>query len=171
MNLLIIRSASLERFDSLMQKIAVDESVYSKVDVLTHQNRVTTITLAYPECSAIAYPIGERFTKEGVALLIKKSNLHSRYDRAIVLASNLSGKGHGDVIKSAFIFSDDVLLFNVNDEFIPIPKNFLKREQIKMITFFPAIFFGTLFIWAFSAVVVAVALLLKNFGGIRVEDG
>lgn len=152
MKTLVIRSASLERMDCLMERLDANP------DILTHPGAVAGISANYPSCNVIEYPFRSNFNKKDAARLIRGGKIRENYDEVIVLASNLGGGGHHNVLETAFLFGGKVRLFNTNSQFADISLKSVKTEKIKRVVMLPLVIFGTILLTVWGLFV-----LLKGF--------
>ena len=147
MNTLIIKSSSIERLDALFDSLRNENKNSGRRDVLTHRHWVDTIKQSYDRCRPICYPFDGSFNKKDASTLLG-NELLSQYDRVIVLTSNLTGSGHHNVLKTAFLFGEKVYIYNVNGEIELFPKSRLRRDAIKRTALSPVVLSGTLLMWA-----------------------
>jgi len=168
MKILVIRSASMERFDALAQKLAFQSGFDGTMDVLTHPHSIPSLKLNYPSVNPVAYPRDGEFCKSAVARMVKEGKLKKEYDEVIVLVGNLSGGGHFNVLRAATALSGEIRIFNINGELLDIPLKTIARESALRICLFPAVIFGTISILALG-VTVLLACMLNN--GILGRDG
>lgn len=157
MNVLIIRSASLERFDCLMDGLKSEAAGQSAYHVLTHPHAAAGIRTNYPSVKVLEYPFKGDFNRQRARRLVREGKVPANYEKIIVLAGNISGKGHHNVINTAFLFGQNVHLFNVNGEFIQVTKAAFDRE--KMIR------------TVLSPVVISFTVLLSIWGVLKLLAG
>ena len=166
MNVLVIRSAAMERFDCLMSSpaLASPESQTHDVryDVLTHPHAAPGISANYPKVNVIEYPFKGDFNRKNARRIASKGR--PDYDKIVVLTSNLSGKGHHNVIKMAFLFGRNVELFNMNNEFIKVTKSHFMRERFIRLLLSPLVISATLLlsIWGTVKLIAGLALMSRN---------
>jgi hypothetical protein len=175
MNTLIIKSASIERLDALFDLLrnGTQNSAQNggRTDILTHRHWFDTIQKSYDRCRPVSYPFDESFSKRDTSTLIGKE-LHQKYDRVIVLTSNLSGSGHHNVLETAFLFGENVFTFNVNGTLEPFPCSRLKSDALKRVALSPVVLSGTLLMWALCgglllALLVRRSLRLLTMSGVK----
>ena len=111
---LIIRSASMERLDACAAALG---GIDGRIDILTHAHFAQSIRDNYPSATVVAYPFDGNFSPVKMKRLARKGALARRYARVIVLAGNISGAGHLNVLRGAMGFGP-VEIFNVNNEFL-----------------------------------------------------
>ncbi len=161
MNVLIIRSASMERFDCLMSSLE-SQTAAARYDVLTHPHAAPGISANYPKVNVIKYPFKEDFNLKNARRIASKGK--PDYDQVVVLTSNLSGKGHHNVINTALLFGQNVELFNINNEFIKITKSRFIRERFIRILLSPLVISATLLIstWGTVKLIAGLALMSRK---------
>lgn len=161
MNVLIIKSASMERFDFLMASLAANGAGY---DVLTHRHAAAGISTNYPNVNVIEYPFDGDFNRKNVKRIASKGKLPGNYKKIIVLTSNLSGKGHHNVINSALLFGQNVELFNINGEFIAVKKLRFMQETVIRTLLSPLVISATLLlsIWGAIKLIAGLALISRK---------
>lgn len=161
MNVLIIRSASMERLDCLMSSLE-SQTHAARYDVLTHPHAAPGISANYPKVNVIEYPFKEDFNRKNAQRIASKGR--PDYNQVVVLTSNLSGKGHHNVIKMALLFGRNVELFNVNGEFIKVTKSHFIRERFIRILLSPLVISATLLIstWGTVKLIAGLALMSRN---------
>ncbi|MDH5543673.1 MAG: hypothetical protein OEY64_11995 [Nitrospinota bacterium] len=162
MNTLVFKSASMERLDSLLDKLIAEKKDDDRIDVLTHSHWGETIKANYPACNVINYPYSENFSRKSVLTLVSDETLLPEYDQVIVLLSNLTGKGHHNVLMAAEVFGKTVLSFNTNSEFSHISLLRIHTDNIKRATLFPFVISGTLLFWLVGGALLLPPLVLRS---------
>ncbi len=141
MGIMVVRSASLERLDACAA--AMGGFPAGATDILTHAHFAPGIAAAHPGARVVAYPDAGNFSASGMGCLAAEGRLAAHYERVIVLAGNISGAGHLNVLSGAVRFGP-VELFNVNNEFRPISPAAVRAERLGRILLSPAIIFATI---------------------------
>ncbi len=162
MSVLIIRSASMERFDCLMSSMESLTAADTRYDVLTHPHAAPGISANYPKVNVIEYAFKGDFHSKNAQRIASEGKLD--YDKIIVLTSNLSGKGHHNVIKMALLFGQNVELFNINGEFTKVKKVRFIRERFIRILLLPLVISATLLLstWGTIKLIAGLALMSRN---------
>lgn len=150
MKTLIIRSASMERLDACIAALggAGDDTA-----ILTHAHFVKSIKDNYPGAAVVEYPHAGNFAPAAMMRLARKGKLSPRYDKVIVLAGNISGAGHLNVLRAAVRFGP-VEIYNVNNEFRPKNPVSVAGEFWGRILLSPAFFFATILTFAIGGVIL-----------------
>ena len=146
MKSLIIRSASLERLDFFMAGIGSTPENLADLELLTHPHAAASIRTNYPEIKLVEYPFTDGFNRKNAQKLLRSGKLSPNYEKIVVLAGNLSGKGYHNVIETAFTLSKNVWLFNINGELLQITAASLLREKLTRTLLSPVVISGTLLV-------------------------
>lgn len=147
---LVIRSASMERLDACAAALG---GFGGETDILTHAHFAQSIRHNYPAARVVEYPHAGDFSPAAMARLAWKGTLASRYDRVVVLAGNLSGAGHLNVLRGALRFGP-VGIYNVNNEFRPKNPAAVTGEFAGRILLSPALLFATILALAIGGMVL-----------------
>lgn len=150
MKTLIIRSASMERLDACAAALG---GFGGDTDILTHAHFAQSIRGSYPAAAVVEYPHAGNFSPAAMARLAEEGKLARHYDRVIVLAGNLSGAGHLNVLRGALRFGP-AEIYNVNNEFRPKSPVAAAGEFWGRILLSPALFFATILAFAIGGVVL-----------------
>ena len=162
MKVLIIRSASMERFDCLMSSMSLQTDGTVDYDVLTHPHAAAGILANYPNVNVIEYRFKGDFNRKNVERTASKGKFSADYDKIVVLVSNLSGKGHHNVINSALLLGEKVELFNINGEFIAVKKSSFIREKFIRLLLSPLVISATLLFSIWGAIKLIAGLSLNS---------
>lgn len=157
MKSLIIRSASLERLDFFMADSGSTPEKLAGLELLTHPHAAASIRTNYPEVKLVEYPFSGGFNRKNAQKLLRSGKLSPNYEKIIVLAGNLSGKGYHNVCETAFALGKNVWLFNINGELLQITAASLLREKLMRLLLSPLVISGT--------------LLLSTWGIVRLLTG
>ncbi len=164
MSVLLIRSASLERFDCFMEKFTAQPEAGGVIDVLTHIHSAASLRAAYPgerRINVIEYPFRGGFGKRNVLFLVRKKKLKSRYKKVIVLTGNVSGAGHHNVLNAAFTISRDISLFNTESKFVNVAPGKFRREKFWRILLFPVVISATLVLSIWGCLLLLAGFAVK----------
>ena len=162
MNTLVFKSASMERLDCLLDTLCGEKKSDDRIDVLTHAHWGETINANYHFCNVIKYPFPENFSRKSVVTLVSDEALLPEYDRVIILLSNISGKGHHNVLTAAEAFGKKVLSFNINGDFSHISLLRIHLDNIKRATLFPFVISGTLLLGIVGGALLLSPLVLRS---------
>ena len=165
MSVLIIKSASMERVDCLMSSqalasVELQTSTAGKFDILAHPHAAAGILANYPFVKVIEYPFKGDFNRKNVKRIASEGLLPADYDKVIVLTSNLSGKGHHNVINCALRLGQNVELFNINGEFIRVNQSSFMREKFIRLLLSPLVISATLLVSTWGAIKLIAELAL-----------
>ena len=159
----------MERFDCLMslmepQSGASQSGAAVKYDVLTHPHAAAGVLANYPNVNVIEYPYKGDFSRKNVERISSEGKLPADYDKIIVLTSNLSGKGHHNVINSALLLGQKVELFNINGEFVAVNESSFIREKFIRLLLSPLVISATLLvsIWGATKLIAGLALISRK---------
>lgn len=161
MKTLIIRSASMERLDACAAALG---GFGGDTDVLTHAHFAQSIRGNHPAAVVVEYPHTGNFSSAAMARLAEEGKLAWRYDRVIVLAGNLSGAGHLNVLRGALRFGP-VEIYNVNNEFRPKNPAAVSGEFWGRILLSPALLFATIVAFAGGGLVLLGCAVRNAQGG------
>lgn len=161
MKTLIIRSASMERLDACVAALG---GVGGDTVILTHAHFVKSIRGNYPAAAVVEYPHTGNFTPAMMMRLARMGKLAMRYDKVIVLAGNISGAGHLNVLRGALCFGP-VEIYNVNNEFRPKSPVSVAGEFWGRILLSPALFFATILAFALGGVILLGCAIRNARGG------
>lgn len=158
---LIIRSASMERLDAC---IAALGGVGGDTAILTHPHFARSIRDNYPGAAVVEYPHPGDFSAAIMMRLARKGALAFCYDKVIVLAGNISGAGHLNVLRGAARFGP-VEIYNVNNEFRRKSPVSVAGEFWGRILLSPALFFATILAFAVGGVILMGCAIRNAQGG------
>ncbi|MFQ5431762.1 MAG: hypothetical protein ACE5EN_04555 [Nitrospinota bacterium] len=170
MRVLIIRSASMERLDCLMSSLALSSmesptaADVAQYDVLTHPHAAAGVRTNYPKVNVIEYVFQGDFNRKNAQRIASEGKMAAEYDKIIVLISNLSGKGHHNVISTALFFGKNVELFNINGEFIKFKTVSFIREILIRLLLSPLVISATLLlsIWGIFKLIAGLAPISRK---------
>ncbi|MBI5179269.1 MAG: hypothetical protein HZA04_08455 [Nitrospinae bacterium] len=160
MKTLVIRSASLERFDALAQKLGLNAGYTDPVEVLTHPHATEALRANYPTVTVVEYPYTGGFCRHAVKQMVRAGSLAKDHSEIIVLCGNVSGGGHFNAIRAAHEAGSNVFLFNTAGELVPAPPAQVRREATRRLLLFPAAVFGTILVLALGVPWLAACLIL-----------